>query len=268
MGARRLMLATVLAFGWQAAASATPLPIVRQFPTPGVGANGLAFVGDDLWMWDVVLEDRVFVLDPADGEVRSVLSAPDTSGGVGLGYDGQYLWVCSGGGQPTFFGRFRPEPGALIETYPLPVDSPTGITFDGRYLWVSEIDGHTIAKVDPATGAVVSTITKEPLFSLDLAWDGEALWLSSLEPGDPVGLGDRSFINRIDPQTGATLAVYDGPAGGAVGMAIRDGLLYCTSWWENEVYVYQIPEPATAALLVLGLTCWPRLPCRRPSTRS
>lgn len=206
---------------------ATSLPIVNQFPTPSLWQNGLTFVGDDLWLWDVGVPNTFYVLDPADGHVKTTHPAPVTWGGAGLGYDGQYLWGCSGGTELTLFVKMDPKDGSVIETYPLPVPQPTGITFDGTHLWVSQIDGYEIAEVDPANGSAIRTINKDPYFSFDLAWDGQALWLAWFE--EQEGGPDRNYISRIDPRTGKTLAVYDGPAGGGGGMAIKDNLLYVTS---------------------------------------
>ena len=71
-------------------------------------------------------------------------------------------------------------------------------------------------------------------------------------PGTDRHCGYRYFLYQIDPLTGATLHVYDGPPGGPGGMAIKDELLYVTSWWDNQVYVYEIPEPASFLFATLG----------------
>lgn len=244
-GVVQALLASLVPCWFSCGVLGATLPLVRTFPTPSLWQNGLTFVGDDLWLWDVGEPDTFYVLDPTDGHVKTTHPAPETWGGAGLAYDGEYLWGCAGGTELTFFVKMDPSDGAVIQSYSLPVSEPTGITFDGTHLWVSQIDGYSIAEVDPTTGTVLRTIEKAPFFSFDLAWHGQALWLAWFEDGKPV----RNYISRIDPQTGKTLAVYDGPAGGPIGMAIKDDLLYVTSWWDNQVYIYQVPEPASFLLL-------------------
>ncbi len=245
-----VVLLAAVAVAGQGTAYGAMLPLVRTFPTPDIFPNGLTFVGDDLWLWNVNQPDNFFVLDPIDGHVQASYPAPETWGGAGLAYDGQYLWGCAGGTELRFFVKMDARDGSVIQSYPLPVPEPTGITFDGTNLWVSQIDGYTIAEVDPNTGSAIRTIKKEPYYSLDLAWEGAALWLAAFERGDPY----RNLIYRIDPATGVTLAVYDGPAGGAGGMVIKDDMLYVSSWWDAQIYVYGLPEPASFLLVAFGWT--------------
>ena len=42
-------------------------------------------------------------------------------------------------------------------------------------------------------------------------------------------------------------------------MVIRDGLLYVSSWWDAQIYVYAIPEPASFLFCGLG---FPLATCR------
>ncbi|MBN1489371.1 MAG: PEP-CTERM sorting domain-containing protein [Phycisphaerae bacterium] len=242
------LVPSVLVLSWYSTAAGATLPLVRTFPTPNQWQNGLTFVGDDLWLWDVGVPNTFYVLDPSDGHVRATYPAPETWGGAGLAYDGQFLWGCAGGTELRLFVKMDPRDGSVIQSYPLPVPEPTGLTFDGTNLWVSQIDGYSIAEVDPETGSVIRTIEKEPYFSFDLAWDERAMWLTAFERGDPY----QYYLYRIDPLTGATLAMYDGPSGGPTGIAIKDGLIYVASWWDNQIYVYAVPEPASLALGALG----------------
>jgi hypothetical protein len=65
---------------------ATSLPIVRQFPAPGDGCEGMAFVGSQLWVWDVwpPSEDRFYLLDPTTGAVLGSHPSPNSDGIGGL----------------------------------------------------------------------------------------------------------------------------------------------------------------------------------------
>jgi streptogramin lyase len=193
------------------------------------------------------MPNTFYVLDPNDGHILRTFLAPVTLGGAGLANDGQYLWGCSGGTDMKLFAKMDPSDGSVVETYPLPVPEPTGITFDGASLWVSQIDGYSLAEVDPKTGSIIRTMNKEPYYSFDLAWDGKALWLSAFDRGDPC----LYYLYQLDPSNGATLNVFGAPPGPG-GMVIKDGLLYVTSWWDNLIYVYEVPEPTSVMLLTFA----------------
>ena len=245
------MSMSFLTGGAARAAHQISLPVVHQFPTPVGAPEGLAFVNGDLWVWDVAAGstvDAFYVLDPLDGTVLSTYPVIETGGSSGLAFDGESLWGVCGGSYQEVFAKFDPTDGSMIASYDLPIPSPAGITFDGTNLWMANVDGHDLVSIDPHTLEITSSLTVEPYYSGDLAWDGSTLWLSSLTR-------DRqNLLYQIDPATGNTLNIYEAPGPGPVGMVVNDDLLYVSDVLDDTIYVVSIPEPGTG-LLMLASVC-------------
>lgn len=256
------MLAVLLCVNF---CSAVSLPLVRTIPVPDA-CGGITFVGDDLWVWRSSTPSTFLVLDPVTGETRRTLSAPDNFGATTLAYDGQSVWGAFGGIYNwEMFGKFNATDGSLISEYSLPIPHPTGLTFDGTNLWVSQISDHSLVKVDPQTLNVLDTLYKAPRLTHGLAWDGAWLWMAGDEKivtGD--GIEYLYYLYRIDPKDGSIVDTYDGPTGGPGGMVFRDGQLFVSSWFDQQIYVYQVPEPASG-IYILGASALACVRKRRAS---
>jgi hypothetical protein len=204
-------------------------------------------VADDSGVWVKRDNGSVDRIDPGTDEVSVTVDVGgDLCQGIGAGSGA--VWACSG----TDVVRIDPEAGTVTATYPVGKAFAQGhlVTGSGR-LWVLTGDGSTLAGIDPATGA---TVTSVPLGArgTDVAVGEAGLWVVSGPDGqllriDPAGtvalrvtgiaqpialavtdqvwLGNATATLRIDPGTGttqATSAIGLGPDGGlAVG---RDGV--------------------------------------------
>ena len=82
---------------------------------------------------------------------------------------------------------------------------PGGAAFDGEALWVADFLSTKIRRIDPATGAVLATITGPGMYTGGLAWDGSALWAAPEQSG---------MLYRLDPATGAVLKSIPAPTHG------------------------------------------------------
>lgn len=248
---RRALTITMLLSSTSLAVS---LPIVRQFPAPGEASEGMAFVGDDLWVWDIDVPNMFYVLDPMRGEVRGTHTSPHSEGISALTFDGTSLWGATNTPSPALMAQLNPTDGSVISYYEPPVTEPTGIAFDGQYLWIAETGTYRIVQVDPADMSIRRTIMRESWLSYNIAWDGFALWMGAYE-WLPDGTS-RHWIYQIDSVTGATLGKYDPPGLSAIGMTYNDGYLYVSDLLTETIYVLSIPEPSTALLFLtpaLGL---------------
>lgn len=231
----------------------TSLPVVRQFKAPAGAPEGMAFVGSELWVWDVSGPNpsRFYVLDPTTGAVQHVYQGPPSGGITGLTYDGSSLWgVSAQTAYAPFIAQFSTSDGSLIRCSDVPVTNPTGIACDGTSLWISETDGHRLVKLDPTTLAVQKDIFKEPYLTANLTWDGYSLWTIAHER---LGTVWTSYLYQMDATTGATIAKYDAPGPGAVGLAFKDKQLYVTDVSNGTIYVLQAPEPTTGLVCIAAI---------------
>ncbi len=236
--------------------AAATLPVERQFPAPGDWAEGMTFVGADLWIWDIALPNLFYVVDPDTGTVKASYPSPLSSGGAGLAYDGTFVWGVSAEGMyPPFMAKFSPVDGSVISYYDVPIRSPTGVTYDGQYLWVcgNTFDDSRIVALDPLTMQPVSEFVLPVQSPRDLAWDGANLWMGAAD-WLGLGIGWREYILQIDPLTGATRNTFDAPGRTVGGVAWDRDLLYVSDLLLDTVFVLRVPEPASILyFLVAGV---------------
>jgi hypothetical protein len=112
---------------------------------------------------------------------------PPLPSGVGITWDGQELWLLSGGAQGLELARFDRVTLAVDRTVTLPTlfttlaTSASGIAWDGTSIWVL-VGGDTNAlfAVDPISGAVTKTLgSPSQSRPCDLDFDGANLWLTN-----------------------------------------------------------------------------------------
>ncbi len=245
--------------------AAATLPVERQFPAPGDWAEGMTFVGADLWIWDIDLPNLFYVVDPDTGAVKASYPSPPTGGTTGLAYDGVSLWgVSAYGGHFPFMAKFSPIDGSVISYYDVPIGSPQGITYDGQYLWVcgNEDGSSRIISLDPITMQPVREFVLPVRSPRDLAWDGVNLWMGASDWLGP-GMGWREHILQIDPLTGDVLGDFDVPGGVAIGLAWDNGLLYVSDLTRDTIFVLRVPEPASITLLCAAMAFLKFGPVRR-----
>jgi len=111
----------------------------------------------------------------------------------GVSFDGSRVWFAGG----EKLHALDPDTGQIVRS--LDVCCDAGTAFDGRYLF--QIADDRIQKIDPAMGAVLSTIPA-PGGGRDsgLAWAEGTLWVGQYR--------DRK-IHQIDPETGAILRTVE-----------------------------------------------------------
>lgn len=115
---------------------------------------------------------------------------------------------------------------------------PLGIATDGRYLYVADTYNHTIRRVDPETGDVITLAGKVT------------------EPGS--GDQDYSMIRRLDPNTGGVITVpgkagepgyQDGSLAGAqfyypYGLVVKGSSLFVTDLWNEAIRLIDLSNGA------------------------
>lgn len=170
------------------ASTATVVQTIGGFVSP----RHLAFDGRHMWIGN------------SDATVTKVSASTGTpvatvplGGGVPatmLAFDGSAIHVS------TFFGLYRIDPATASVVYG-PVwtgDWETGVAYDGTHLWVTHQNTDELVRVDPATGAVLSThpvgnAPQGPVF------DGTHVWVVNTISHD---------VTQIHAASGALVGTY------------------------------------------------------------
>ncbi|HEU0293378.1 MAG TPA: hypothetical protein VFR47_11620 [Anaerolineales bacterium] len=94
----------------------------------------------------------------------------------------------------------------------LEVANPSNMTVGGGFLWV--ISGGSIVRIDPNTSQMVGEPIQPGIQIEDIAFGGDALWVTTVASGDLGAPSEEDAVSRIDPQSGevlATIKVSRGP---------------------------------------------------------
>jgi hypothetical protein len=110
----------------------------------------------------------------------------------------------------------QPSLTTIRRTLPLPGTYPCGLTWDGTHLWHSDQVAGEIYAIDPATGAVVRTLSC-PSVRADLTFDGRWLCQVGMRPKRLVLIdprtGAQGGLRRVLPASGRLTGVESGPEG-------------------------------------------------------
>lgn len=159
--------------------------IEREISVPGF-ADFLAVDGDTVW----ATNDGRIEQWSTTGKLASV-EMPKPCGTMAMAFGS--LWVANCKGGEVY--RIDPDAATVLTSIPVGL-GPSGelnVVAGAGYVWAPSETAGTIAKIDPATNAVVATIDVTPGTSY-LAFGFDALWAVS---------GKGQSLQRIDPRTGA-----------------------------------------------------------------
>jgi glutamine cyclotransferase len=149
----------------------------------------------------------------------------------GVSFDGSLVWFAGG----EKLHAFEPATGASVRALDVACDA--GTAFDGRHLY--QIADDRILKIDPASGAILSTIPS-PGGGRDsgLTWAEGTLW---------VGEYRARKIHQVDPATGAILRTIESNRF-VTGVTWVDGELWHGTWEGNDSDIRQV-DPQTGEVL-------------------
>ncbi len=148
----------------------------------------------------------------------------------GVTHDGERVWAATN----DALLAIAPASGEVAQRLPHTCDA--GTAFDGRHLY--QIAEARIAKIDPATGAVVATIPAPGQGCSGLAWAEGSLW---------VGEYRARKIHQIDPDTGAVRRSIETNRF-VTGVTWVDGELWHGTWEGDESEIRHI-DPADGTVL-------------------
>lgn len=175
--------------------------VVHSIPSPADRPTGLAWDGQYLWVADIGT-NRIYKLDPLNGNVVLSFPGPTNATINGLTWDGQYLW-CSDNGDNNIIYKLETDSGKAVHSFKAPTGSPRGLAFDGKYLWYQDSATDFLYKIDTLSGTILQSFEAPSGNNRGLAWDGKRLWSSDKEY-DELYLIDTTYqsIIRILPSPG------------------------------------------------------------------
>jgi uncharacterized protein YndB with AHSA1/START domain len=145
---------------------------VASIPYEGEPAD-MTWDGTHVWQADA--EKRALVrIDRETGSIAATLRVPRDEGEItGLTWDGSGMWVSVAAEEGELL-RLDGKTGD--ETCARPASAGVGgLAWDGTWLWAGDINAHSIACVDPQTGAVQCRIAVKGT-PMGLCWDGDRIW--------------------------------------------------------------------------------------------
>ncbi|NYJ05559.1 hypothetical protein [Petropleomorpha daqingensis] len=188
--------------------------------------------------WLAVAEDGVWVkrddgtLDRIDPDTGKSALSVELGGGLcqGVGAGLGAVWAC----RDTDVVRVDPASGEVTAVFPLNKTASQGhlVTASGR-LWVLAGDGSTLRGLDPATGAVVTTIALGAR-GTDVGAGPAGLWVASQPDGQ---------VLRVDPDAG-TVAVRATGLDRPLAVAVTDQV------WAGGADATVRLDPSTGAVQV------------------
>ena len=149
----------------------------------------------------------------------------------GVSFDGNLVWFAGG----EKLHAFEPASGERVRA--LEVSADAGTAFDGKHLF--QIADDRIVKIDPESGAILSTIPA-PGGGRDsgLTWAEGTLWVGQYR--------DRK-IHQIDPETGAILRTIESNRF-VTGVTWVDGELWHGTWEGDDADIRRV-DPQTGEVL-------------------
>jgi glutamine cyclotransferase len=168
--------------------------------------------------------------------IREYGPFPGISDVHGVTFDGLNVWFASSDG----LHALDPDGGKTLRRIEVAADA--GTAFDGKHLY--QIAEARIQKIDPKTGAVLSTIPA-PGAGGDsgLAWAEGSLW---------VGHYRERKIHQIDPATGKVLRSIETDRF-VTGVSWVDGELWHGTWENDESEVRRIDPEMGEVLTALRM---------------
>ena len=201
--------------------------ICEYGPLPGVdNVGGVTYDGRQLWC---AVGDKLCALDPDSGQVQRTIDVPARAG---TAFDGKHLYQIA----DDVIQKIDAETGRVIGTIaPPPGGQCSGLAWAEGSLWLGRYRERKILQLDPATGAVLSTIESNR-FVTGVTWvDGE-LWHGTWE-------NDESELRHVDAQTGEVIEALAMPEGTGISGLESDGAerFFCGCGNSGKVRVVRRP---------------------------
>lgn len=166
-----------------------------------------------------------------------------------MAWDGTNLWIASDGRDRIYK---MDTLGNLLDSFPAPNTTATGLCWDGQHLWCADGGTIRIYKLDPATGTILDSIPGPgtQVSCEGLAWMNDTIWNTNWS---------NNTIWKLDPATGNIWGQFASPGNGSTGLTWdwHDNAL----WNSDQLtdYIYKI-NPVTGAVIT-------QFPCPDPEVQ-
>lgn len=167
----------------------TTANIIDEYgPFPDVDAvHGVSYDGQKIWF---ASGKKLHAIDPANGKQMASI---DVTANAGTAYDGQHLYQIA----DDHILKIDPNSGEVLATIPTPENGNSGLAWAEGSLWVGQYRNRKIHRINPETGALISTIESNR-FVTGVTWLNGDLWHGTWE-------GDESDLRRVNSETGEVL---------------------------------------------------------------
>ncbi len=197
-----------------------------RLDAPGPQPERLASDGTHLWVGDYIT-GLIYRVDPARPESTRAYASPGPHV-EGLTWDGTHLWSADWSTGLIYRLAVGDTVLAVTRSFAAPgAGDPVGLAWDGEALWLTTWNPPILYRLDPAAGAVLveqpvkwdggSLYPAHAFFPEDLAWDGEALWMTDWWTRK---------VYRINPDTFELLDTRDAGGNRSLGLAFHKGYLW------------------------------------------
>lgn len=156
---------------------------------------------------------------PSLGTFYSSITTADSSGNMGLAWDGSNLWVNN---RDTGVISKLDDSGAVLTSFSTGIANGRGLTWDGSTLWLANAGAYVYLQFDPSNGSLLNSVSGPTgaSYLTALAWDGTYLWYANYGDGT---------IYQLDADTANVITSIPSPTTETRGMTYFSGSLWVSS---------------------------------------
>jgi streptogramin lyase len=161
------------------------------------------------------------------------------------------VWVSSTSGEAGVVIRVDPETNRVMDSIPVPADSPTNLAFGHGSVWITSAGHDTVSRVDPQTGEVEAKIEVGEGV-VDIATDETSgdVWVAGAYQAGAKKL------SRVDPETNRVVAEIpideQSRYGGAQSVAVGEGAMWAQSADSGKLFKVDPASNEVVGVVTLG----------------
>ena len=135
--------------------------------------------------------------------------------------------------------------GEILQSFPSPGRTPTGLAWDGNSLWSADLATKTIYQIDPNTGEVKYAVPAPNNAMISaLEWDGSHLWCSDFL---------NNCLYKLDVSDGSIVRTISLNSEAPQGMTFHGGHLLCQDSESQKIYKLDInTETYADSMMTVG----------------